>query len=408
MKIVSLQAENVKRLVAVEIRPDGNMVEITGKNGQGKTSVLDSIWWALAGTSNIQSDPIRRGQEQAKIRLDLGEMVVTRTFRSRDDGAPVTNSLTVENAEGARFTSPQSMLDGLLGSLTFDPLGFSRLQPRDQFNALKVFVPGINFDSLELENKSDFMKRTDINRRAKEARTRADAITVEAGLMEPVDEQALVKKMGEAASHNTDIQTRIGRRIAATEQAAAKRALIVKLTAEAEDLEKKIAEAPALPDLIDTDVLGSEIEAARKTNEQVRQRIQKQNAKAEAAKFETEAKALTDAMTARDKVKLDTIAAATLPVEGIGFGDGIVTLNGVPFDQGSDAEQLRASIAIAMALNPKLHVIRVRDGSLLDETSLELLRKMADEKDYQVWIERVDSSGKVGFVIEDGHVKALS
>jgi len=45
MKIISLVAENVKKLVAVEIKPDGNLVEITGKNGQGKTSVLDSIWW---------------------------------------------------------------------------------------------------------------------------------------------------------------------------------------------------------------------------------------------------------------------------------------------------------------------------------------------------------------------------
>ena len=58
MKIVSLQAENIKKLVAVEIKPDGNMVQITGKNGHGKTSVLDAIWWALAGLSNVQAVPI--------------------------------------------------------------------------------------------------------------------------------------------------------------------------------------------------------------------------------------------------------------------------------------------------------------------------------------------------------------
>ena len=39
MKIIRLSAENVKRLVAVEIEPTGNLVEITGKNGAGKTSV---------------------------------------------------------------------------------------------------------------------------------------------------------------------------------------------------------------------------------------------------------------------------------------------------------------------------------------------------------------------------------
>jgi len=110
-------------------------------------------------------------------------------------------------------------------------------------------------------------------------------------------------------------------------------------------------------------------------------------------------------MAKQEEEKAAKIAAAKMPVPGLSFGDGMVVLNGVPFDQASDAEQLRTSIAIAMALNPKLRVIRVRDGSLLDEESMKLLEQMADSKDYQVWIERVDGSGKVGFVLEDGLVK---
>jgi hypothetical protein len=35
---------------------------------------------------------------------------------------------------------------------------------------------------------------------------------------------------------------------------------------------------------------------------------------------------------------------------------------------------------------------------------MKLLTDMARERDYQVWIERVDSSGKVGFVLEDGAI----
>ena len=57
-----------------------------------------------------------------------------------------------------------------------------------------------------------------------------------------------------------------------------------------------------------------------------------------------------------------------------------------------------------MAQNPKLRVLRVRDGSLLDEDALALIAKMAGDQDWQVWIERVDSTGKVGFVLEDGAV----
>jgi DNA repair exonuclease SbcCD ATPase subunit len=100
MRIVKFQAENIKRLVVVEIAPTGNVVQITGKNGAGKTSVLDAIYWALCGKDNIQSVPIRNGASEARIRLDLGEVIVTRKFTKRESGE-VTTSVTVESAEGA-------------------------------------------------------------------------------------------------------------------------------------------------------------------------------------------------------------------------------------------------------------------------------------------------------------------
>ena len=83
MKIVQLRAENVKRLIAVEITPEGNVIEITGKNGAGKTSVLDSIWWALAGNRTHQAVPVRQGETEAVISLDLGDIKVRREFSVR-------------------------------------------------------------------------------------------------------------------------------------------------------------------------------------------------------------------------------------------------------------------------------------------------------------------------------------
>ena len=55
MKIVSLQAENFKRLKAVEIKPDGSTVVITGKNAQGKSSILDSIFAAVGGAADFSA-----------------------------------------------------------------------------------------------------------------------------------------------------------------------------------------------------------------------------------------------------------------------------------------------------------------------------------------------------------------
>jgi len=125
----------------------------------------------------------------------------------------------------------------------------------------------------------------------------------------------------------------------------------------------------------------------------------------EAEEAEGQAQKLTDSMEERENEKQQAIASAKLPVDGLSFGVGEVLMGGVPFAQASDAEQLRVSIGIAMSLNPKLRVIRVRDGSLLDEESMKLLGKMADKEDYQIWVETCHNTGTKAFIMEDGHAK---
>lgn len=426
MKIVALQAENIKKLVAIEIKPDGNIVEITGKNGQGKTSVLDAIWWALGGVANVQAAPIRKGQTEARIRLDLGEIIVTRKFK--DNAGTITSSIIVENVEGARFGSPQAMLDNLLGKLSFDPLAFARMDPRTQFETLKKFVPGIDFEAMEDQNKLDYARRTDINRRAKEASIQADKIAIRPETPdELVDEVKLIGEMEAAGKHNAEIENRKARREDFKNQLNRKIDALSVLKRNVEEVQKRLEEleaaskasiteietmakqidnAPALPAPIDTGALRQKIAEAKATNEQVQLNSSKKKLQKMATDLESEAKTISDRMTDRTTEKMAAIAEAKLPVEGISFGDSEIQLNGVPFNQASDAEQLRASIAIAMALNPKLKVVRVRDGSLLDVDSMKILAEMAEAQDYQIWVERVDSSGKVGFVLEDGYIKS--
>ena len=80
MKIIRLESENIKRLHAVKIKPDGSLIVIGGKNAQGKTSVLDSIEYALGGTSKIPSKPIHKGEKKARVVVELDSIIVTRTF----------------------------------------------------------------------------------------------------------------------------------------------------------------------------------------------------------------------------------------------------------------------------------------------------------------------------------------
>ena len=60
MKINKLEIENVKRIKAVRLKPAQNgLTVIGGNNNQGKTSVLDSIAWALGGEKYRPSEAAR-------------------------------------------------------------------------------------------------------------------------------------------------------------------------------------------------------------------------------------------------------------------------------------------------------------------------------------------------------------
>jgi DNA repair exonuclease SbcCD ATPase subunit len=412
MKIVSLQAENIKRLIAVEIRPDTNLVQITGKNGQGKTSVLDAIWWALTGKSNVQAVPIRKGAERAVIRLDIGEFRITRTFTAKE-GGEYTTTITVDTDAGARLASPQDVLNAIVGDLAFDPLEFIRLKPKEQFDLAKAFVPGIDFAALAKEDKDEYDRRTDLNRSVKALRAQAEGIQVPAGQVAQVmDLSALEKQLGEAAEHNTMVERRRNQRQAFIDSIAARKEELADLQERIKGLEtqiaegeKKLKEAEALPDPIDTGKVMSKLEEGRRSNAHAHLAKRRADLNAEAAAAEDEALKLTRSMEKREEDKQKAIAAAKMPVHGLTFSGESVLFQGLPFDQASTSQQLRAGVAIAAALNPRLRVAFIRDGSLLDDDAMSWLQDWADEHDMQVWVERVDPSGSIGFVIEDGMLR---
>jgi len=236
---------------------------------------------------------------------------------------------------------------------------------------------------------------------------------------ERIDESDLIDQMEKGAKHNSNIETRKANRNQAVQDIAAKLEKGLQLRAEAEriiaeadklaqeagQLKAKLESAPPLPEPIDLSVLRQKIAGAKGINQAISDKEKKTQFLADAERIEAEAKKLTDNIAEREAGKMLSISIAQLPVEGIAFGDGEVLMNGVPLDQASDAEKIKISVAIAMALNPKLKVIRIRDGSLLDASSMKIIADMAAEKDFQIWVEKVDESGKIGFVIEDGQLK---
>lgn len=433
MRIVQLHAENFKRLGVVEISPEGNLVTIGGKNGHGKSSVLDAIYVALKGRAVAPPRPIRKGEEQCTIRLDLGDWIITRKFHAKD-GGDFTDSLRIENPDGLRQTkNPQQMLDSLLGEVGFDPFEFVKLKPKAQAARLLEMVPlSIDLDEFAAADASDFANRRDINREVARLKAQLDGIPAEEVPADVPDRAALADQLGNAADTNARInedkasrEKRRGAIDLGRAEVAAKRERAKQLRIEAEgldmdaaDLEQRVSAAetaleglPPVDDYVDTDAIRAKLRDADAIQATVERQKRRADLAAELAEAEALSEFYTEKMAERARQRNAALAEAEMPVPGLAFaiaedGSATLTYEGLPFDrdQISTAAQLRVSTAIGMAANPRLRVLRIMDGSLLDEDSMALLAEMAEAEDFQLWVEVVGDGG-VGIIMENGLIR---
>lgn len=423
-RITQLKVENVKKIKALTIDPTGNIVTIGGKNGAGKTSTLDSISMLLGGKDAFPSRPVREGAESAHIVAKLTDYVVERTIGS--DGS---TALSVRSHEGAKFSSPQAMLDKIVGDLTFDPLAFTRMRPVDQVAVLRSLVK-LDFREVDAHRKGLYDERTAVNRGVKDLAAQIDGMPFDASA--PTEELSitnLLKQLEEAQAQNrgnaearrrVDIRQgnlnekrarlgdvnreieRIEEQLAALKKTAHR--LVGEIDQDTLDLSNAAADADALQD-VDTSAITESIASAEETNSKVRMNRARLEAEKRVSALEETARSLTARIDQIDQDKRAALEAAKFPVPGLGFDDTGVLFNGLPFDQASSAEQLRVSVAMGMALNPILRSMCIRDGSLLDEDSLRLIADMAESHNYQIFIETVDTDGPTTIVIEDGAIK---
>ena len=394
LTIVKLTASNVKRLRAVTIAPDGNLVVLSGRNGQGKTTVLDCIEYAIGGKDAICAEPVRRGEDSAEIVCDLGDLVVRRRFVAGGG-----TSVEVTDKNGLRFPSPQKVLDELYGRLSFDPLAFARQVPKQQMETLRGLL-GLDFSESDRRQDALFDERTLVNRELKAAEARLKALpelpNTPATLVSAAD---LVAEIQRAQARNAEVAKKRDRLTAIEARA---KALQAELDALGEEWKRISAEDLAT---IDTAPLTQRLGEVEQINNRVRQNAQRAEVAREVEAKSARSDELTKQIDAVKASKAERIAAAKMPVPGLGFGESGVTLNGLPLQQASAAEQLRVSVAIGIAMNPRLRVLLIRDASLLDHDSMRLVAEMARDAGAQLWLERVETDDATTVVIEDGQVQ---
>lgn len=394
-KIIRLQSTNYKRLKAVEITPDGNVVTIGGKNGAGKSSVLDSITAALGGVSKKDTPkPIRDGEDNAEIVLETDELIVTRRFTKSG------STLTVTTPDGAKFPKGQAKLDDLIGKLSLDPLAFTQMDDKKQLETLLGLVD-LPFDPQELERqrKDLYDQRAEVGRQGKAI----GEVEVDESL--PADEQSaseLIQKIRENQEQHRTYNEAVEELESAQYKVQSLREELAKYENKVTQCQERLGDLPGeLPDIQHWE---DKLSTVEETNAKIRANNHARTREAEKARLRAQYEAHTDELKDLDKTKADGLAKAEMPVEGLGFDSDGVTYEGIPFKQTNTASQIGVSFAMAMAMNPKLRVIRIAEGSLLDEDNLKLVADMAEENDFQVWIESVGQGDGTGIVIEDGEV----
>lgn len=413
LRIVRLEASNVKRLTAVELEPGASpMIVVGGRNGQGKSSLLDSIMFALAGKKAQPSRPVREGTERALVSLDLGEVTVRRTITPSGGG-----TLTLKGKDGTKYGSPQALLDKVVGDLTFDPLSFVRLPPARQADVLRK-LSGIDLDAFDRQEGELRLRRKETKRRTAELRARFEeeelkALEEEDLPEEDVDTAALLQELERRRETNLqnqrhrEVVSELGRKAEALEEEV--QDLRRRLEAREDELEHVKAERTSLAAVelveLEEDSLREELATAGDVNRRIARRRGLLEVRAELAASDAAVEALTETLVALAGDRATALEEAELPVDGLGLEAGQVTYGGLPLDQASSAEQLRVSVAMGLAANPRLRVLLIRDGSLLDDESLAMVAAMAAERDAQVWVERVGTGEEVSVVIEAGAIQ---
>jgi DNA repair exonuclease SbcCD ATPase subunit len=431
LRIVRFFAENVKRIKVVEVVPqkDASMVVIGGQNDAGKSSCLDAIEMALAGARSHPAEPLRKGAKSGRVVLDLGDIIVTRTFTRGD------TALVVESKAGKKFAGPQAMLDKLYGELTFDPLEFERQDVKKQAETLRKLV-GLDFSDLDkvreklyadrtLENKTLGMLQASLAgieryEDAPEAEVSVQALSAELEAAEAISRQAQEAARAAAERHQAlgaakasregaeaEVQ-RLERQLAAAKERAEQ--LQVAEDAALTALQAAQAAAMAAERLVpDTAPLHASLKAAEGLNEKVRANASYAAQEAALVEQRRSCEDLTHQIEAVDEEKARRLADAAYPVPGLSMSEaGDVLFSGIPFEQASTSDRIRVSVAMGLALHPKLKVLLVRDGSLIGEKKLQVIEEMVREAGAQLWLEMMqeEPSGRTTVFIEDGMVAA--
>lgn len=418
VKIASLELENVKRIKAVRLVPtETGLTVIGGNNGQGKTSVLDAIAWALGGDRYRPSSPDREGSMvPPRIRLVLNNGLVV-------ERAGKNSALKVTDPTGQK--GGQQLLNSFVEELALNLPKFMEASGREKADTLlKIIGVGEQLYALDNKEKLLYNQRLAIGRIADQKAKYAKELPFYDGVPgTPVSALELIGRQQEILLRNAENQRKrdkvqeITREIRQEEKVLEEQTeKLRRLTEERtqtqykldrlrEDLQEARKTAEELRDE-STAQLEADLRNIETINIKVRANLDREKAEEEAQGYSRQYDALTEDIAQARQEKYELLQGARMPLEELSVKDGELTYRGRRWDGMSGAEQLKVSTAIVRELNPRCGFVLLDKLEQMDLSTLREFGEWLEKENLQAIATRVSTGSECSVIIEDGSTQA--
>lgn len=417
VKIMALEAENVKRIKAVALTPSPTgLTLVGGNNNQGKTSVLDALAWALGG-DRFRPDAAQRDGAVApahlKVRLSNG-VVVERKGKNA--------SLTVTDPTGRR--SGQQLLNAFVEPLALDLPRFMEATDKEKADILlRIIGIGTELHTRDMEIKALYDKRTFTGQLAAQKKHFAEELISYPDAPEkPVSASDLIRQQQEILARNGENQRKRNQLDKLIDEKNQLNFTLRDLDEKIEDLkeeyeqtqakftdlEKQIFQArKSAAQLQDesTAELEASIRDIEEINQKVRANLEKSRAEDEAARYASDYDKLTEAITRKRADRMALLNGADLPLPELSVEDGALTYKGKHWRDMSGSDQLRVAAAIVRRLNPDCGFVLLDKLEQMDMTTLQEFSAWLEAEHLQAIATRVSTGSECQIIIEDGMVK---
>lgn len=434
MKIARITLKNILGVSEANIQPDGNIIEIKGRNGQGKSSIMQGILDAI-GLSSFDT-LLRNGEKKGEAIIDCGNLIIR---KSHTENGSTLSVKTIDALTDtlSNISSPAKALKKIISPNSADPVRLLTCGKKELSDALLSALPmktdvaklseitngsicsNIVEDNHALVSIGTLTQqitnyRRDINRDKKAAQISHDQLNAtipegcktEEDLLEEITTLKNIVDSGRSLARTAKRKESIkfnGEISASFENIEKMKLSLYKLQAEIKQQEKLHEDLLALSEESCEQAYQEGLDNVSEAEEQIEALYNEKskisvitNTQSQVDKYSEAVKDLGNKANLASKQLMalsdyKELLCSDLPIKGLELINGELVMNGVPFQTLNTAARVDLVLELAKLSAGKMGIIVLDNAEMMDsETYAEFIEK-ASKTDLQFVVARVSN-----------------